>query len=161
MSSRDKKKTPAPTFRRSPTRRGITPFAPEPQDFYIQFAPVGSEPAPAIPEPASSTKPTRRDISARALAAAEQLDGRMLRGEFSVGAARGIPSNEVSGTIGAAEDTKSRTRTRRSSKSPPEPDVYLASASKREITVIVNGEALTLERRDALALAAIITTSFA
>jgi hypothetical protein len=44
--------------------------------------------------------------------------------------------------------------------SAPAENVHLAQATKKEITVIIGDQALTLQRADALALAQIILTTF-
>lgn len=122
-------------------------------------------PAEPEPEPATSTRPTRRELSAvepatstrptrRDLAAA--LDAvhpaASARGQFSIPSARGIPVEIVSGSIEVGERRRRRTG--------PLGAVHLVSASKREVTVVVNDQVLTLQRADALELARIIASVF-
>lgn len=98
-------------------------------------------------EPATSSKPTRRDLAAAVDAAQSSA-----RGQFSIPSARGIPTDVVSGSIEVGERKRRRTG--------PIDAVHLVSASKREVTVIINEQVLTLQREDALALARIIATAF-
>ena len=147
--AREPKKSTPPRTRTRTTRRGLVPIA-------------GAE---LDPEPATSTRPTRRDVSTlepatstrptrRDLAAAvDALDAAPnARGQFSIPSARGIPVEIVSGSIDVGERRRRRTG--------PLDTVHLVSSSKREVTVIINEQVLTLQRADALALARIIATVF-
>jgi hypothetical protein len=75
------------------------------------------------------------------------------RGEYSIPSARGIAVDVISGSI----DVKSA-RPRRRTTAPPA--VSLVSATKREVVVRVRDQVLTLDRHDALTLAAVLTTAF-
>jgi hypothetical protein len=103
----------------------------------------------SVIEPATSARPTRRDLAA-AVDAIQSAPG--ARGQFSIPSARGIPADVVSGSIEVGDRKRRRTG--------PIDAVHLVSASKREVTVILNEQVLTLQRDDALALARIITTAF-
>jgi hypothetical protein len=65
----------------------------------------------------------------------------------------------VSGSIDRQRRETNPPRRRRSSMMPAE-SVHLASSTKRDITVVINDQTLTLARHDALALAQIILTAF-
>jgi hypothetical protein len=113
-------------------------------------------------EPAVSARPTRRDIVAPDQEATTMRTGprgRGPRGEFSIPSARGIPTDVVSGSIERRSGQTTPPRRRRTSMQIVE-TVHLASATKREITVIIKDQTLTLARQDALALAQIIITAF-
>lgn len=153
MSHDDPKRSPGRP-RRSTTRRGISPLA--------DSAPGDDERTLIMKlEPAFSTRPTRREMTA-------VLQGdephrvappvAVPRGEYSVRGVGNIASDVVSGSI-EAPPLPATGRTRRRSMAPVE-EVHLASATKREITVIIKDQALTLDRRNALALAQIIVTAF-
>lgn len=109
-------------------------------------------------EPAFSTRPTQRDLGdiAASVPELQAAIARTTRGEYSARAARGIPANFVSGEL----DTSKARRPRTMSTPPPLDQVFLTAATKREITVIIKGQELTLDRRNALALATIITSTF-
>lgn len=164
LVARENKKSVPPRTRPRTTRRGLV----------AQLADVPpTEPATSTrptkrdmssPEPAASARPTRRDLSSiepatssrptrRDLAAAvDAVHASNARGQFSIPSARGIPADIVSGAIEVGERKRRRTG--------PIESVHLVSASKREVTVIINEQVLTLQREDALALAKIITTAF-
>ncbi len=142
MPHRDSTRPPSGVTRSSrPTRRGIAPLEPDP---------IASE-----PEPAFSSRPTRRDLSTDGIA----NDISRARGEFSIRAVHGIPADTVSGEITLDSTERGRKRRRTNSQPPPD-EVYLAAATPHEITVIVKEQAITLERHNALALASIIVTAF-
>ena len=73
----------------------------------------------------------------------------MARGEYSLRSMRRVPSDAVSGSMNAAQRPAA-----------PREEVHLASANHQTITVIIRDQTLVLERHDALALAAIIATTF-
>lgn len=95
---------------------------------------------------------TRRGPAVEANPPANPRD--RVRGEYSISAACGIPVDVVAG--------QPERGTRRRTSAPPVPveEVHLAALTERELTVIVKGKPITLERHDALALATIILTSF-
>lgn len=109
-------------------------------------------------EPAFSTRPTQQDLGdiAKGIPDLQAEIARTTRGEYSIRAARGIPANFVSGEL----DTTRGQRPRTMSAPAPIEQVFLASATKREIVVIIKERELTLDRRSALALAAIINSTF-
>lgn len=110
-------------------------------------------------EPALSARPTRRDLVVPDVPARPRTRSVQPRGEFSISSARGIPADVVSGSIERPRRETNQQRRRRSTMQPVE-SVHLASATKREITIVVNDQTLTLARHDALALAQIIMTAF-
>lgn len=113
-------------------------------------------------EPAMSMRPTRRDITTpdtTEITITRTLTRRGPRGEFSIPSARGIPTDVVSGSIERKSGDTTPPRKKRTSM-PPVEAVHLASATKREITVIIGDQPLTLARHDALTLAQIILTAF-
>lgn len=162
MSQRESKRTTTPPRpRRRTTRRGMAPLI-DPESEETQFgAPPIQESAEEEAEPAISIRPTRRDIVAPELdiTITRVPSRRGPRGEFSIPAARGIPTDVVSGSIERKSGDTVPPRRRRSSMHEVE-TVHLASATKREITVIIKEQTLTLSRQDALALAQIILTTF-
>ncbi len=122
---------------------------------------------PTADEPAFSTRPTERDLNALAatLRPPTAPGPRGPRGEVSTRTSRGAASDAVAGEFDASRPRRPRTWSAQAAPVfPPTPalgdQVFLAMASKREIVVIVNGQELTLERDDALALAAVIQSSF-
>ena len=135
---RDTKKTTGAQRRTRTTRRGVaTPDEIADDD-----------------EPAFSIKPTRRDLAP----VAEPGERRPTpRGQFSIASVHNIPSDAIAGLIDSA--ARSERRGRRTK--PPIARVELVSVTTLEITVAIDGERLTLERNDALALVRIITSAFA
>jgi hypothetical protein len=110
-------------------------------------------------EPSFSARPTRRDLVVPDAPARSRTRSIPPRGEFSISSVRGVPADVVSGSIERPRRDTNQPRRRRSSTMPVE-SVHLASATKREITVVINDQTLTLARHDALALAQIILTAF-
>ncbi len=113
-------------------------------------------------EPAVSSRATRRDLSVPELAPS-RAGARVIgpRGEFSIPSIRGIPSDVVSGSIVTAEVDAARPGSRRRGlTTPPVATVHLAHATRRDITVMVEGQPLKLDRLNAMALAQIILTAF-
>jgi len=111
-------------------------------------------------EPAMSARPTRRDVVAPdvEITISRAPPRRGPRGEFSIPSARGIATDVVSGLIERKRGDTTPPRRKRNSM--PIETVHLASATKREITVIIKDQPITLARHDALALAQIILTAF-
>jgi hypothetical protein len=101
-------------------------------------------------EPSTSNKPTRRDLSA-AIADVTAT----ARGQFSTGSARSVAVDVVSGSI-EVDMTAGRRRRRTNTAI----RLDLIAATKREITVRVRDETITLDRAHALALAELITSTF-
>lgn len=166
MPHRDSKRTTIPPrLSRRPTRRGIAAVQELPPEVDGEQTVIDLLPALDFTEPAMSARPTRRDIAPPgndATPAPSAARNRGPRGEFSIPAARGVPADIVSGSIeprDGAASASAAPRRRRSTTVPVE-NVHLAQATKREITVIIKDQALTLERHDALALAQIIVTAF-
>lgn len=164
MSQREgKRSTTPPRPRRRSTRRGLA--SPGEIDYEVtQFGPppiAAPEDTDPYIEPAMSSRPTRRDIVVPdpEITITRTLTRRGPRGEFSIPSARGIPADVVSGAIDRRAGELLPPRRKRASM-PIVEAVHLASATKREITVIVNDQTLTLTRHDALALAQIILTTF-
>ncbi len=164
MSQREssKRSTTPPRPRRRTTRRGLA----SPIDIDYEVTQLGPPPTPDDPEepeiePAMSARPTRRDIVVpdAEITITRTTTRRGPRGEFSIASARGVPADVVSGSIERRTGEVAVPRRKRNSM-PPVETVYLASATKREITVIVKDQTLTLARHDALALAQIIMTAF-
>ena len=161
MSSREPKRNTTPPRPRSrTTRRGIAPMM-DPDAEQTQFGapPIDDE---HHAEPALSARPTRRDIVAPDVETTSTRSGprgRGPRGEFSIPSARGIATDVVSGSIERKTGQMTPPRRRRTSMNAIE-TVHLATATKRDITVIIRGQTLTLARQDALALAQIILTAF-
>lgn len=108
-------------------------------------------------EPYFSSRPTRRQVDLPPPGTTPPTNQRV-RGEYSIAAARGIPVDIVSGEIDGGR--RKRRTTTAPAAAPAVEDVHLAALTKRELTVIVKGQPITLERHDALALASIILTSF-
>jgi hypothetical protein len=154
MSYRDTKRgTVPPRPRRRTTRSGVLPLSPH--DLAAEEATmIGRVPIPDELEEAASSRPTRRDIEVPILPPQKRTP----RGEYSVQSLRGIGADVISGSIERTE-APAPPRRRRSTAAPVE-HVYLAQATKKDITVIIGEQALTLERHDALALAQIIITTF-
>lgn len=161
MSRESKRITSPPRPRSRTTHRGIAPLV-SPDAEETQFGAPPIQHPDQEDEPALSSRPTQRDI------VAPDLDititralprGRGPRGEFSIPHARGIATDVVSGSIERKPGQTMPPRRRRSSMQVVEA-VHLAAATKREITVIVKDQTLTLSRSDALALAQIILTTF-
>ena len=162
MPPRDSKKLTVPPRPRSrTTRRGLSTEA----DRSAALTPlidvedlepvISTRPTLREIELPHSTKPTRRDITVPAdaiKAAADEHRG--MRGQYSISSVRGIPADVVAGSI----DNTSR-KQRRSTGSIPVVRVHLAAVTKREITVIIGDQPLTLRREDALTLASIIQTA--
>lgn len=165
MTQRDSKRlTSPPRPRRRTTRRGLAPVAAE-----LTFGDGPEEITAELLEPSFSSRPTRRDLTAPAVPegrepapqpAAAVCAQQVARGQYSISSVQGgIPVDTVSGTIEVSTGDRGRKR-RRTSSIPPSEQVHLASATKREITVIIGDRTLTLERQHALALASIILTTF-
>lgn len=147
---REPKKSTPPRTRPRTTRRGLPIPVADPEDEpAVSTRPTKRE-LSAL-EPATSTRPTRRDLAEAISSAVHPATG--ARGQYSISAARGIPVEVVSGSIEVGERRRRRT-------GPSQSGVRLVSAGKRELTVIVNDQILTLQRTDALALARIIATTF-
>ncbi len=144
--AREPKKSTPPRTRPRTTRRGISVPAVEVDPEPTTFTRLARR---DTIEPATSTRPTRRDL-AEAVSALDP--GKSARGQYSIPSARGIPAEVVSGSIEVSDRKRRRTG--------PIEAVHLVSASKRELTVVVNEQVLTLQRDDALALARIIATAF-
>ena len=119
MSRDTKKPTPPPRTRRRSTRR-------DPE------------------EPSTSTKPTRRDLSASIAEATASA-----RGQFSIPSARNVQVDAVSGSIEVDSSAGRRPV-----------QVELLSATRRDITVRVRDQVVTMDRAHALALAQIIAVAF-
>lgn len=115
---------------------------------------IGRVPIPDELEEAHSARPTRRDIEVQL----PPPQRRTPRGEYSLQSLRGIGADVISGAIEPTE-LAPPPRRRRSTAVPVE-RVHLAQATKKEITVIIDDQPLTLQRADALALAQIILTTF-
>ncbi len=159
MQYRQSKRSSTPPRPRSrTTRRGIAPIDPETHAEPTGLPPFHEE-ADDEAEPAVSMRPTRRDIVAPEPDPVTTTRARGARGEFSISSARGIAADVVAGSIERRKGETSPPRRRRTSM-PHVEAVHLAHATKREITVIIHGETLTLSRQDALALAQIILTTF-
>lgn len=154
MSSRTTKRSIPPIPSRRTTRREITPIVDVDAEL-TQFGPLPVR-EDDEPEPAASARPTQRDIAVPVAVPRTRSRSRGPRGEFSIPSARRVPTDAVAGSIDIVE----RGPRRRRVTSPPV-EVHLASVTKRDITVIVQGEPLTLARHDALALAQIILTALA
>lgn len=170
MPPRDSKKLTVPPRPRSrTTRRGLATS----DDNHAPFSPLIAPFSPLIDaedlEPVISTRPTRRELElahstrpthrdlavpSEATKPAEE-EGRGMRGQYSISSVRGIPTDVVAGSI-----DNTRRKLRRSTGSIPAVRVHLANVTKRELTVIVRDQPLTLSREDALALASIIQTAF-
>ncbi len=159
MSYRDTKRSTVPPVRarRRTTRRGIVPLSAIDEIDGNEPTAIGSIPLPDINEDAYSTRPTRRDLQPVPFPAPQK---RTPRGEYSVSSMRGIAADVVSGSIEPTQVAVPPPPRRRRSTSAPAENVHLAQATKKEITVIIGDQALTLQRADALALAQIILTAF-
>ena len=160
MSNRDSKKLTVPPRPRSRTsRRGLS----TPEERSAAFTPlidvedmepvVTTRPTKRDLESPLSTRLTRRDITIPPEIAA---DDRGMRGQYSISSVRGIPADVVSGSI----DNTTRKQRRSTGSIPVVPRVHLAAVTRREITVIVRDQPLTMTREDAIALASIIQTAF-
>lgn len=158
MSYRGTKRStaPLPRARRRTTRRGIAPLRGSDEIDGNEPTAIGSIPLPDIRENAFSTRATLRDIEAAPFPAQHK---RTPRGEYSVTAMRGIGADVISGSIEPPPPLAVPPR-RRHSTSVPADNVHLAQATRKEITVIIRDQAVTLQRDDALALAQIIVTAF-
>lgn len=159
MSYRDSKRStvPPPRARRRTTRRGIVPMSAIEDIDGNEPTAIGSIPLPDINEDAYSTRATRRDLQAVQFPTPQK---RTPRGEYSVSSMRGIAADVISGSIEPTQIAVAPPPRRRRSTSVPAENVHLAQATKKEITVIIGDQALTLQRTDALALAQIILTTF-
>ncbi len=126
-----------------------------------QFGPPPIDARTGEIEPAMSMRPTRRDLTPPdpEVTITRTFTRRGPRGEYSIPSARGIPTDVVSGSIERKSGDTTPPRRKRSSM-PAVEAVHLAAATKREITVIIGDQPLTLARHDALALAQIILTAF-
>lgn len=106
-------------------------------------------------EPFFSSRPTRRDVSVPTdppLTSARREVGP--RGQFSIAAVRGVPADSVSGTIEVSDRKR-----RRTTKSPVD-EVHLVSSTKKQVTLVVQGKSITLDRQPAIQLASLIFQAF-
>ncbi len=101
-------------------------------------------------EPSTSTKPTRRDLSAVIAEVPATA-----RGQFSIAAARSVEANVVSGSIEVNLSAGPRRRRPNTSL-----QLDLVMATKRELTVQLRSQKITLDRAHALALAELILDTF-
>ncbi|MFN0251995.1 MAG: hypothetical protein ACKV2T_34280 [Kofleriaceae bacterium] len=148
--ARETKKSVPPRTRTRTTRRGLAQHADtQPPEPATSTRPTRRD--LSVIEPATSARPTRRDLAGAVDSHVDALQpAPNARGQFSISSARGVPADVVSGSIEVGDRKRRRTID----------IVHLVSASKREVTVIVNEQVLTLKRDEALALARIITTAF-
>lgn len=134
--SRQTKRSIAPASRTArPTRRGIA---------------AQDEPTDPIEEPFFSSRPTKRDVQIPEPIARGKDPSP--RGQFSIPRASGVPVDVVSGTI---ERTRRKTRN-----TVPPDEIYFVSATKRQITFVIQGRSVTLDRSTAIEIASRIFTSF-
>ena len=115
---------------------------------------INTRPTRPDQEPRHSTRPTMRDLKAPE-ASIRAVSSEAPRGQYSISAARGIPTDIVAGTIDGSA------RPRRRTTSAPPARVHLANVTPRDVTVMIREQPLTLTREDALVLASIIHTALA
>lgn len=150
--------TPA-RMRATTTRRGIPHSKLESDD---ELPTNEIEALAQTPEPAASGRATRRDLAVRDFTQL-RTDGppSKPRGEYSIPTVRGIPSDVVSGSIVVTEVSAPKKATRRAAATTPRPaGIRLANVTRSQITVVIDGETVTLDRQNAVALAQLIMTAF-
>lgn len=138
--TRPTKRSVSPATRPArPTRRGVAIQADEDE----------------APEPFFSSRPTRREVITPDLLPPRKDKPTNIRGQFSIASVKNVGANSISGEI---EPIRKRSPTR--SQPPPMAHVKVVSSTKKQITVLVNGRELTLERPAAIELASAIFTTF-
>lgn len=144
-------------MRATTTRRGIPHSKLESDD---ELPTNEIEALAQTPEPAASGRATRRDLAVRDFTQL-RTDGppSKPRGEYSIPTVRGIPSDVVSGSIADVGAPKRATRHREVT-TPLPAAIRLANTNRREITVVIDGRPVTLDRENAVVLAQLIMTAF-